>query len=74
MSVLTAPDNGTGQFTQAAVVTTAANGTWTATQEVLVSDRDAADGRLRLRAGRFRTSIRSGRRASAASGTASSAP
>jgi hypothetical protein len=31
VSVLTAPDNGTGQFTQAAVVTTAANGTWTAT-------------------------------------------
>jgi hypothetical protein len=29
--VLTAPDNGAGQFTQAAVVTTAANGTWTAT-------------------------------------------
>src|SRR5450755_1723777 len=29
--VLTAPDNGGGQFTQAAVVTTAANGTWTAT-------------------------------------------
>jgi hypothetical protein len=31
VSVLTAPDNGGGQFTQAAVVTTAANGTWTAT-------------------------------------------
>jgi hypothetical protein len=29
--ILTAPDNGGGQFTQAAVVTTAANGTWTAT-------------------------------------------
>jgi hypothetical protein len=29
--VLTAPDNGGEQFTQAAVVTTAANGTWTAT-------------------------------------------
>ena len=28
--VLTAPDNGGNQFTQAAVVTTAANGTWTA--------------------------------------------
>jgi hypothetical protein len=31
VSVLTAPDNGGGQFTQAAVVTTAADGTWTAT-------------------------------------------
>ena len=30
VSVLTAPDNGSNQFTQAAVVTTAANGTWTA--------------------------------------------
>ena len=30
VSVLTAPDNGGGRFTQAAVVTTAANGTWTA--------------------------------------------
>ena len=30
VSVLTAPDNGGSQFTQAAVVTTAANGTWTA--------------------------------------------
>ena len=30
VSVLTAPDNGGRQFTQAAVVTTAANGTWTA--------------------------------------------
>ena len=30
VSVLTAPDNGSDQFTQAAVVTTAANGTWTA--------------------------------------------
>jgi hypothetical protein len=29
--ILTAPDNGGGQFSQAAVVTTAANGTWTAT-------------------------------------------
>ena len=29
--VLTAPENGSGQFTQAAVVTTAANGTWAAT-------------------------------------------
>ncbi len=29
--VLTAPDNGGGRFTQTAVVTTAANGTWTAT-------------------------------------------
>lgn len=29
--VLAAPDNGGGQFTQAAVVTTTANGTWTAT-------------------------------------------
>ena len=28
--VLTAPDNGLGQFAQAAVVTTAANGSWTA--------------------------------------------
>ena len=28
--VLTAPDNGGGQFAQAAIVTTAANGTWTA--------------------------------------------
>jgi hypothetical protein len=28
--VLTAPDNGGNQFTQAAIVTTAANGTWTA--------------------------------------------
>jgi hypothetical protein len=31
VSVLTAPDNGGGQFSPAAVVTTAANGTWTAT-------------------------------------------
>jgi hypothetical protein len=31
VSVLTAPDNGRGQFTQAAVVTTATNGSWTAT-------------------------------------------
>jgi hypothetical protein len=30
VSVLTAPDNGSNQFTQAAVVTTAASGTWTA--------------------------------------------
>jgi len=30
VSVLTAPDNGSNQFTQAALVTTAANGTWTA--------------------------------------------
>src|ERR1019366_5305421 len=30
VSVLTAPDNGGNQFSQAAVVTTAANGTWTA--------------------------------------------
>jgi hypothetical protein len=30
VSVLTAPDNGSNQFTQAAVVTTTANGTWTA--------------------------------------------
>ena len=30
VSVLTAPDNGSNEFTQAAVVTTAANGTWTA--------------------------------------------
>ena len=29
--VLTAPDNGSGQFSQTAVVTTAANGTWIAT-------------------------------------------
>jgi hypothetical protein len=31
VSVLTAPDNGGGQLTRAAVVTTAANGSWTAT-------------------------------------------
>jgi hypothetical protein len=31
VKVLTAPDNGGGRFTQAAVVTTAANGMWTAT-------------------------------------------
>ena len=30
VSVLTAPDNGLGQFTQAAVPTTAANGSWSA--------------------------------------------
>jgi hypothetical protein len=30
VQVLTAPDNGSGQFSQAAVVTTAANGTWVA--------------------------------------------
>jgi len=30
VSILTAPDNGSNQFTQAAVVTTTANGTWTA--------------------------------------------
>ncbi len=30
MQILTAPDNGQGQYTQAATATTAANGTWTA--------------------------------------------
>ena len=56
--VLTAPDNGGGQFTQAAVVTTAANGTWTATLPArTVTDRRGGlrrrpdDGGRFLRAG-----------------------